>query len=199
MRTLVKFIATGVLALLGGCVFSLHPFYTDRDLAYSPALIGAWVTADATETWEFTGPREQGYTLVITGSDGKKGEFVVRLFRLEGHMFLDLLPAIVDMPQVDYYRDHLLPVHSAVRVYGIEPELKLAMMDPGWFEDYIAANPAAVRHEHGVGWLLKKAGSVPQQRTILTATTRELQAFLLAHLETKGAYFETAILKRRKT
>ena len=46
---------------------------------------------------------------------------------------------------------------------------------------------------------VKKAESVPQERSILTATAREMQSFLLAHLEAKGAYFETAILKRKKT
>jgi hypothetical protein len=198
MKPLLKFIAFALLGLLGGCVFSLHAFYTDKDLLFAPELVGAWVTEDGAQSWEFTQDRDQSYKLVVTESGGKRGEFAVRLFRLDRHLFLDLLPAPSDLPQTDYYRDHLLPVHSAVRVFRIEPELRLAIMDSRWFEEFIAENPAAIRHESGLGWQLKKNDSVPQERSILTANTQELQTFLKAHLETQGAYFDPTILRRGK-
>jgi hypothetical protein len=196
MKAMVKFLATGLLGLLGGCVFSLHAFYADKDLLFAPELTGIWRTQNADESWEFTEARDKSYKLVITESGGKKGEFAAHLFSIEGHRFLDLRPAASDLPQTDYYRDHLLPVHSAVRVLRLGPELRLAIMDPNWFEKFVADNPAAVRHESGLGWQLKKGTSVPQERSILTGSAPELQAFLLAHLETQGAYFEPATLRR---
>ncbi|MCE9642262.1 MAG: hypothetical protein K8S22_19245 [Betaproteobacteria bacterium] len=199
MKTVSKFFAIALLAVLGGCVFSLHAFYTAEDLLFAPELVGAWVTEDFAETWEFTPATDKSYKLVITESGGKWGTFAVRIFRIEGHLFLDLLPAASDMPQTEYYRDHLLPVHSAVRVLTIEPDLKLAIMDPSWFEKFIAENPAAIRHENGLGWQLRKNDAVPQKRSILTANAQELQSFLIAHLDTRGAYFEPATLRRRKT
>ncbi|MBI3044618.1 MAG: hypothetical protein HYY78_17510 [Betaproteobacteria bacterium] len=53
MIRILKRFALKLSLTLAGCVFSLHPLYTDEDVVFDPALIGAWVQGNAGNTWEF--------------------------------------------------------------------------------------------------------------------------------------------------
>ena len=44
-------VAIAGLLLLGGCVPSLQPLFTDRDLVFDPGLIGTWKDTDGETTW----------------------------------------------------------------------------------------------------------------------------------------------------
>ena len=54
-----------------------------------------------------------------------------------------------------------------------------------WLKGHLKAHPAALRHERD------------KDRILLTASTRELQAFLVKHAETKRAFDEPLKLKQR--
>ena len=60
------------------------------------------------------------------------------------------------------------------RVSQIEPELKLALFDFDWLEKFLEENPGALAHH-----LEKPDGK--DGRIVLTASTSELQSFVLAH------------------
>ena len=42
MKTLISLLTLTVLLTLEGCVPSLQPFYTDKDVAFDPTLLGTW-------------------------------------------------------------------------------------------------------------------------------------------------------------
>jgi hypothetical protein len=160
MRKVLTLVSFTALLVLTGCVPSLQPLYTDEDLIFDPALLGTWFGENSSDTWEFTKKDETEYKLVVTESDssmskGGKGEFVVHLVKVEGVMFLDLFPAEPNCPQNDFYLGHLLPVHTFLRVFQIEPTLKLAWFSPGgggpegkgWLEIYLEEHPTSIRHE----------------------------------------------------
>jgi hypothetical protein len=196
MRRVSTLVFFTVLVALTGCVPSLQPLYTDGDLSFDSALLGTWDGENSSDTWEFTKKDETEYKLVVTESNssmsrGRKGEFVVHLVKVEGVVFLDLFPAEPNCPQNDFYLGHLIPVHTFIRIFQVEPTLKLACFSPGgwhegkgWLEIYLEKNPTAIRHE--------QAGD----RILLTAPPKELQKFLLAHLP--EGFDEPEELKRQQ-
>lgn len=160
------------LLFLAGCVPSLHGLYTDKDTIYDPALVGVWSEPNSSETWEFAQSGDKTYRLTITEDKGKTGRFQVHLVNLEGKMFLDLFPEDPNLPgNTDYYKYHLLPIHTFIRVEQITPALKMAAMNPEGLKNLLKENPQAVRHE------------VRDDQIILTASTPELQKFLLKNLD----------------
>jgi hypothetical protein len=63
----------------------------------------------------------------------------------------------------------MIPGHLILRVPQIEPELQLAYCDYQWLDKFLKANPKALAHR-------KQDDAI-----LLTATTRELQRFVLRH------------------
>ncbi len=64
----------------------------------------------------------------------------------------------------------MFPGHLLVRVWQLEPELKLALFDFDWLKKHLEKNPEALAHRTENGSIL------------LTAETRALQKFVLKHL-----------------
>jgi hypothetical protein len=183
-RKLIGFAA--LLLLVGGCVESLHALYSDRDVIYEPALVGVWTTGNGMEEYAFTkSDQDNTYKLVAVDKDGKSGEFVARLLKVKDTMFLDLFPAEPQMSENDLYKGHLLPTHSFVLVRQIEPTLQVSDMDPDWTKKFLTDNPSAVGHE------------MVDDLPVLTASTADLQSFLLAHLDANGPFSKTIELTRR--
>src|SRR6185436_19568254 len=171
------------LALLSACIPSLYPFYTDEDLTYDSKLLGSWGPRDAksVERWVFTAGGGKVYQLDITDNEGKTGEFEAHLLKLDQHLFLDLTPHEVktDPSQTDMVNWSLVAGHLLVGVYQIDRTFKMAFLDVKWLENFLKANPSAVAHR------------MTRNQLVLTAGTRQLQQFVLAHLGEKEL-FESA-------
>jgi hypothetical protein len=176
MRGTTKLIGFAALLLLvGGCVESLHALYGDQDVIYEPGLVGVWSNGNGMEEYAFTkGDDPNSYKLVAVDKDGKSGEFVAHLLKLKGTMFLDLFPAEPQLSENDLYKGHLLPTHSFVLVRQID-----------WTKKFLTDNPTALGHE------------MVDDMPVLTASTTDMQAFLLAHLDANGPFSKTAELTRR--
>ena len=171
-----KLIAVAGLALcLPACIPSLNPFYTDKDLVFDPQLIGTWKEkseAQETEVWKFEKTEDKAYKLVVTDKDGKQGEFAAHLFKLNQEYFLDVIPNDCNYAtnQTDLVGWSMFPGHLLARVPQIEPELKLAFFNFDWLSQQLTNNPHILaNHREG-------------DRFVLTATTRDLQRFVLKHL-----------------
>ena len=178
MRFLFVTLVCGIALLLTGCVPSLYPSYTDADLVFEPQLIGIWGPDENDETWRFEKDTDKGYKLLLA-SLGKTGEFYVHLLKLGTYYFLDLYPVEPDMEDKnDFYKNHLVGIHSFMRI-SIEPAaLKLSMLDYYWLNDLLKVDPALLKHEF------------IDDTILLTASTKELQAFVLKHAENERAFPE---------
>ncbi len=172
-----RLVGLGFLIFLTSCVPSLHPIYTGEDLVFDPALVGAWSEEGSADTWTFSKSGEKEYNLVLVDDEGK-GEFVVHLAKVEGRLFLDLFPKEPDLKANDFYKSHLLRVHSFILVAKIQPTLQMAVLDPGWIKKFLQDHPDAIRHEE------------VNDDILLTAKPKELQAFLIKHEKTEGAFGE---------
>jgi hypothetical protein len=186
-RTLVVLVAAALL--LCSCIPSLNPFYTDRDVVQDAHLLGEWQDAsqaDDPDIWKFEPGEGKAYKLSVR-EKGKQGVFEAHLFRLKEGYFLDLIPAECNFAtnQADLVAFSMYPGHLLMRVSELEPGLKLAFFDFDWLDKYLKKNPKALTHrsEH--------------ESTVLTADTRELQRFVLAHLKEGELFGKPGELVRR--
>lgn len=178
MKTRPLLLAAGAaVSLLAGCiVLSVYPFYTPKDLISDPGLSGRWVKGTATnELWTFTAAGEKSCFLTTT-DDHDTNCFEAHLFRLDQYQFLDLLTT----NRVQFQ----LPLHLITRVSRTKTNLTLSFLDFGWLANLLQTNPAVLRHVI----VPEKPGDTNNQMFYLTATTRELQKFLLKHLADTNAF-----------
>ena len=186
MRQLVAITLLG-LVLLPGCVRSLHPFYTDEDIVFDPNLVGEWANDESGESWTFSKKGEKSYDLVYRDRDGKTGRFVAHLAKIQGKLFLDLFPEEAKIEGNDFYRIHLVRVHTLLHVKQIGPTLQMRVSNPDWLKKLVTDNPDTIRHTE------------VDDGVILTAETKELQAFWIKHLDTEKAFGEFFDLSRTET
>lgn len=169
-------LAGAVLAALSGCIpLSLHPFYEKIDLVFEPELVGVWADKDKpTNHWAFTKSGDQGYRLEIT-EDEAVGVFDAHAFKLGTHLFLDIFPdekSFKDGNLSGMYALHLVPMHSLARITEHGASLRLAFLDLDWLRKLLKEKPTAIAHAR-----------LPDERIVLTATPREMQEFVLEHLD----------------
>jgi hypothetical protein len=175
--------ATLVVALsAGACVPSLQPLFTERDLVFDDQLIGTWAAGD--ESWTFDKLDALSYRLIIR-EKGVDAEFVAHLGQLGGHRFLDIYPDETAMQSIanGAYGLSFIPAHGFFKVGEIGPRLGLQVLDHHWFGNYLRLHPRALGHY-----------DVPDHGLVLTASTCDLQKFLLRN---SAAFSESEFLTRQ--
>ncbi len=167
--------------MLGGCVIqSLYPLYTDETLIFEEKLVGKWVEDDGT-VWKFEKSSENEYKMTITG----EGQFIVHLVELEDMLFLDLFPDEPHLEQGDFYKCHLLPVHTFMKVDQIDPNLQLRVMSPEGVSEILKEDPNLLKHE-GV-----------DDGIVLTASTNQLQEFVIEYANEESVFGDPLEFTRR--
>ncbi|KPK45015.1 MAG: hypothetical protein AMJ65_01255 [Phycisphaerae bacterium SG8_4] len=185
-------------ALLGGCVpvISLHPLYTKEDVVFDKKLLGTWVD-DPNEpetTWQFKSidKPENAYKLIFTDEDGLKGSFVAHLVKLQDKLFLDVYPSDlpwepqdpneVEWPHNIYF---LIPAHAFMRIDSAGPRLKMRLMLESQLKELLEEDPDAIERV------------VIEDRLILTASTKKLQAFVLKYADSDKVFTGEIVLERK--
>lgn len=188
------FLAVGILAvaLLLGCLPSLHPIYEKGDLAYDARLEGVWVedakTGEGAE-WILAPRGENAYKLTIRQKEGVS-ELVAHLARIGGQEFLDLWPepkSMEELPRGEWFRAMLVPGHLFLRVMRDGDVVKLRMLDMNWLDKLLEENRNALKVE-----------SLPQGGICITASTPELRAFLAKHATNGEAWSKEGPDLRKK-
>jgi hypothetical protein len=192
-------------ALLGGCVpvFSLHPLYTEKEVVFKQELVGVW--ADPNEpnnTWELKRNDESkdAYQLIVVLDDAK-GLFDAHLVNLKDQLFLDVFPAQKGLEQTmeglkEKAKDpnstvwplnffSLVPVHTFIKVDLTESTLTMRLTDDDLMEKLLEQDPNAVKHV-----------VIQEARIVLTASTKELQAFVLKYAEGDKLFEKPTLFKK---
>ena len=185
-------------ALLGGCVpvMSLRPLYTKENVVFDKKLLGTWVD-DPNEskiTWQFKSidKPENAYKLIFTGEDGMKGSFVAHMLKLQDKLFLDVYPSELPWDPEDpnkmewpYNTLFLVPAHTFVKIDSVGPKLKMRLMLETQLKKLLEEDPDAIEHV------------VVEDRLILTASTKELQAFVLRYADGDEVFTDEIVLERK--
>jgi len=175
-----------VLVMLGGCVPSLHKLYTEEDVVFKQELMGFWTSEGMDDRWEFRSDNKKSYELNYADKEGKEGKFEVHLVKLEDKIFMDLYPSEPNIASNDFYKLHLLGVHTFMLVKQIEPVPELSPMDYEELKNLLEDNPEAIKHE------------IVEGRVILTASTKELQDFVVKHAGAGSEIFGDIITLNKK-
>jgi hypothetical protein len=151
---------------------------------------------DSNNIWEFKDPNEQEkiYKLIFVDNEGQKGSFDARLTKLENKLFLDVYPSEPPWDEEDpnkvewpFNTLFFMPVHTFIKINGIEPELKLQLTDDDELKKLLKENPNAVEH------------TSTEDKFVLTASTKELQAFVVKYADDSRVFTAEVVLSRKKT
>jgi len=187
-------------AFLGGCipVMSLHSLYTKEDVVFEKKLLGTWVDDpnNPKNTWEFSRIEEpeNAYILLFYGEEGKKGSFIAHLVKLKNRFFLDVYPSELPWEPEEpnsvkwlYNSFFLIPVHTFIKIEAIEPQLKMRFTDDDEkMRELLKEDPNAVKH------------TLIEDRFLLTATTKELQGFVIKYADDVRLFPGEIVLLQRK-
>ncbi|MEL6863455.1 MAG: hypothetical protein AAFP19_03505 [Bacteroidota bacterium] len=181
-----------VFAFLEGCIPSVHPLYTEKDIVIDARLVGDWLPNDtlAVQTevgkyWNFKKEGENTYHLTYE-ENGQKAYFQTRLVQLGEHLFIDYYPHSDQNHRKNSLLDmSLFPVHIFARVELSDKRLKLYLFDVEWLEELFKNRQVRIKHEQTGDHIL------------LTAPTEDLQQFFLKYAEEEDAYADIIDLKRK--
>jgi hypothetical protein len=188
MNITKNLIAFVIAILFMSCVRSLHPLFDKKDLVFEPGLVGTWAEKDRENTWTFRRSGDKAYSLVYYEQEhgslhkevkGDSAEFAAQLGRLGKFTFLDLIPEESDEygnTRNTLYNLHILPAHTFWRVWLEGEVLRLALLDNGWLKEMIEQKKVEIAHEEIDGAI------------VLTASTQQLQEFVLKHAEDADAF-----------
>jgi len=191
MKPITSFTAGLALVLLTGCVtLSVYPYYTAKDIAFDPALLGIWVDPDKTdaesETWSFEKINDQTYRLTVTDKN-EKTEFDAHLFKLKDHTFLDCLPR--------EHSDYSTPCHALLKVDRLQPRLEVRPLSYEWLGKLLEKQPKALRHA-----IISQASPRKGDEAngfVLTAETAELQKFILKHVQSPESWDKALVMRKQ--
>lgn len=172
--------------LLSSCIVkSLHPFYSEGILEFRKELLGAWTDQDAGK-WQIRQfeKEENAYEITLTSKDGVSAVFTAHLFRLDDHLYLDFVPESDNLPSVDLFNLHLIPSHSLARVHlPDESRISIEWLNEEWLTEMFTQNRIRIRHE-----VLYEHGDQDEKMYILTASTEELQKFIVKYEDDPEAF-----------
>jgi hypothetical protein len=186
MRRILALAGFAFVVLMTGCVRSAHPIYMKEDLTFDPGLLGTWFEKDGKDIWIFEQAGDNAYKLMHLedGEEAKSAIFDARLVQVGDQQYLDLFP---EEPEIKsgFYKIHLVPVHSFVRLSLQRDSLRMSALDYDWLRKKIAARELDLPHV------------VVDGDIILTGGPREIQAFLIGIAEEKSAFCDPNELQRR--
>jgi hypothetical protein len=161
-------------------VVSLQPVYEPETIAFDPALLGTWVSADDDLTVTFERGEWHSYHLTIEQRDDQY-RVSARMTRIGSRLYLDVTPLDgTDLPALT------LPVHTCLHVELTGEGLSLAEMNYEWLE----------RRSRKEGFVLPLVIDA-RRNVVITAGTAELRQWIAQNAEAEGVFAAPTTFTRR--
>lgn len=200
--------ALSVLLATSACsVQSLHPLYSEEVLWYDEAMEGDWVDNDGrlwtlenaallkslhSGTSNGVSSRRKMYLASYADEKDTLYAFEIHLLRLGKQRFVDIFPwekyteKMINGSMIV----NLLPVHTFAKIELRGDSLFLSEIDGSWVKDLVKNNQIRISHE--------KVDLYGGEEIILTASTEELQKFIIKYQNDPKAFLEPDIFVRRR-
>ena len=180
-----------LLSLLVACgpAFSIHPLYTDKDGVFDPALLGTWIDSTGdTSPLIFERGDADSYKAITQLNDNTNVDsvFEVHLVKLGGRVFLDAVQTKNRIAGQGVELGLAVPAHILGQVSVEGNVLHMSLLDQEWMGKQLKAGKISIPHEDVDGDL------------VLTASTLELQKFVLDHADDAEAFVPTGPFQRKK-
>ena len=186
-----------LLIFLSSCLNTLHPIFTEKDLAYDPKLIGTWNTEKqgtkgrvvisnlATEnSVELPGNistiKQKGYFINWQDENGDTKQYIAFLARIGKHLYFDYYPAEKkeDRKLDEFFGIHFVRMHTSYRVEILKDgSFELSQLDGSYVKSLIDQKKIAISYETDA-----------EDDITITASTKELQQYLLKYGDESSAY-----------
>jgi hypothetical protein len=194
-----------LIIFLSGCLTTLHPIFTEKDIVYDSKLIGTWkmleegekgpsvitekgqaiITNLATEaTVELPGNisalKQKGYLISYVDNDGMAERYIAFLARIGKHLYFDYYPADKkgDRKLDEFFGAHFVKMHTSYRVeISKDGSFELSQLDGSYVKSLIDEKKIRINHETDA-----------DDNAIITASTKELQQYLLKYGDETSAY-----------
>lgn len=204
MKAKIFISAVIIVTGLAGCsIQSLHPIYTEETTVYEPSVEGEWLDDDG-NTWllenagsvvdssaEGIWTAKNMYLVTLLDND-KKLRLQMFMVKLDDNYFLDFFPWSLYPNELgnDLIGSNLLPVHTFAKISFTNDQLLVSQFDGEWLYDLIKKNQIKISHE--------KLSIHGQNGLVLTASTKELQKFVLKYHAEEEAFLESDVFVRKK-
>ena len=192
-------ILTGLLfatIILGGCLTTLHPIFTEKDIIADSRLIGHWLKSKDKSEIIYTHPNAEElknlssvlqnhadkiYMLDEEDAQGNfKTTYYAFLVKLGKYYYMDYYPAeeIERESADDFFASHYVPMHSIYRIkFSDNNSLDIQRLDGDYLKNLIKNKKIRIKHEE------MEDGSF-----VITASTEELQQYLIKYSDVPEAY-----------
>ncbi len=185
-----------VVLCLAGCLTTLHPIFTGKDLIADPRLIGNWEKAkdktkviyrqpNADEVSNLS-PALQSEAGKIYMLDEKDEQGDIRstnyafMIKLGKYYYMDYYPASEKERRSadNFFAAHYIPMHSIYRIeFKNNNSFNVQRLDAGYLEKLIKNKQIRIKHE------VMEDGGI-----LITAPTEELQQYLIKYSDVPEAY-----------
>jgi len=189
---------TFLIIFLSGCLTTLHPIFTEKDLAYDPKLIGTWKTENQDNKGQvvitnlasessvelpdnISSIKQKGYFISYQNGPGETSKrYIAFLARIGKHLYFDYYPADrkEDEKIDEFFGAHLVKMHTSYRVEILnDGSFELSQLDESYVTKLIDEKKIRISHETDA-----------DDNTVITASTQELQQYLLKYGDEPSAY-----------
>lgn len=176
-------VSMGLVLLLAACgPESRNSLFTEKNLVFDPALVGTWAGEGEIYTCERL--RDKTYKIIHTAlRDRTQSRYQAQLGQLGEFLFLDVVP---EEPEV---KEGPQQAHMFFRLWMQGDDLGVVGLDDDWVKKMIASGKIKLSYE--------RVGK-EQNDIVLTASTADLQAFVMKYAEDEQAFPEPMKLRRQK-
>ncbi len=185
---------------LSGCLFTLYPIFTEKDVVYTQQLLGSWkfmTNENKVERMDITKINEsdvkqltgsikniahKGY--LITNKNEQEiivGNHLVFLVKIGKYHYLDYYPLEIpeDKKHPEFFRMHYMKMHIFYRIdFKSSKILELKRFDDAFLKQLIEKKQIRIRLE-------ERPYRLP---AVITASTEELQQYILKYSNVQEAY-----------
>lgn len=192
----------GILLLVcccTGCLYTLNPLFTAKDLRFDPRLLGTWNTGEdkvivtvATKEDLAGFPKAlqalQARTYKIRSIEGQshiESQYLCFLVVLGKEYYMDLYP-LERHPSADVLRAMVIPGHKFFKVKLQDKNIELRDLDDEFLEEEIRQKKVSIAH------LTRSDGTI-----LVTAPTAELQQYVLKYTHVTAAFKHTPAIWNR--
>jgi len=175
---------------------TLHPIFTEKELVVGNQLTGNWKNvqdgkistyrkASKDDLKQFSETLQQSndrvyIAIIYNGTDEPPSKYYAFLVQLGNHFYLDYYPADTKERAATsaFFKAHYIPMHGVYRVdFNPDGSFQLKQLDAGFLEKLIKNKQIRLQYEE-----LNDGGY------FITASTSELQQYLIKYSDTPEAY-----------
>jgi len=184
-----------IIILLGSCLTTLHPIFTEKDLVSDARLYGKWSKEDgSTASYQVAHTSDvknlspsiqrnasKVYMLEERDAKGKlQSKQYAFMVKLGKYYYMDFYPAgLKEADNVErFFAAHYIPMHSIYRInFKNDSSFDIQQLDAGYLENLIKNKKIRISHE------VTEDGNY-----VITAPTEELQKYIIKYSDTPEAY-----------